>query len=211
MAMRQEQVAALSSLMPKHGPSKSTPWTGAVPDGSDSPPPAAPRTDPPQWSRWVAPAALVCALLAVVLAAWALLRPVDSNTSDPDAAPSPEAPAVTDQQAADAEARACAAFNNVRGAVVTQTNFDPDSDDPAAQEAGSANARLSLTASATYLRARLDPATPPPLAMSISAFADQLEDVAIHQLAGVPNDEPAQAARMADANAAMTQLADICG
>ena len=49
-----------------------------------------------------------------------------------------------------------------------------------------------------------------PLALAIGSFAEQLEDIAISQLAGVPNDDPAQAARLGDADTAMTQLADIC-
>lgn len=154
MAPQQEHVSALSLLMPRHGQSKPKPESGKLPDDSD--PPAPPSTDPPQWSRWVAPAALVCALIAVVLSAWALLSPAN-ETITVDAPPEP--PSGTDQQIADAEARACAAFNSVRGAVVQQTNVDPDSD-PANARAAAANARLALAAGGTYLWARLDPVTP---------------------------------------------------
>ena len=201
---RQEYFAALLLLMPKHGQSKSTPETGALPDDSD--PPAPPPTEQPQWSRWVAPAALVCALIAIVLSAWALSSPANESITV-DAPPEP--PPVTDQQIADAEARACAAFYSVRGAVVRQTNADASSG-PAGVAAAAANARLALAAGGTYLRAHLDPVTPPPLALAIGSFAEQLEDIAINQLAGVANDDPAQAARLADADTAMTQLADIC-
>lgn len=201
---KQEYFAALPLLMPKHGQSKSTPETGALPDDSESPAP--PPTVPPQWSRWVAPAALACALIAVVLSAWALLGRANENITV-DARPEP--PPATDQQIADAEARACAAFNSVRGAVVQQTNADADGD-RASVEAAAANARLALAAGGTYLRAHLDPVTPPPLALAIGSFAEQLEDIAINQLAGVANDDPAQAARLADADTSMTQLADIC-
>lgn len=169
---------------------------------------AASPTGLTRWLPWLAPLALVVALVAVVLAAWSLLNPrTEDNTATPVADPAP----FTDQQTADAEARACAAFTSVRGAVATQTNANPDSDDPAVLDAAAANARLSTVAGAAYLRARLDPATPPQLAMTIRAFADKLEDVAINQLAGVPNDDPAQAARMGDTDAAMTQLGEICG
>lgn len=180
-----------------------------VPDNSE--PPAAPQAELPKWSRWVAPIALACALIAVALAAWSLLRPVDAGTTTTPAAPAPAPgpPPATDQQIADAETRACSAFRTVRSAVALQTNADLDSD-PVAQEVGVANARLSLAASASYLRARLDPATPPALAVAIRSFADQLDEVVMNQLAGVPNDDPAQAVRMGDTDAAMTRLADVC-
>ncbi len=42
------------------------------------------------------------------------------------------------------------------------------------------------------------------------AFAEQLDDIAISQLAAVPNDDPVQAARLRDVDAAMKQLADMC-
>lgn len=121
----------------------------------------------------------------------------------------PEPPPVTDQQIADAEARACAAFNSVRAAVVQQSNADPGSD-PAAIEAAAANARLALVAGASYLRDRLDPTTPPDLALAISSFVEQLEDIALNQMTAVPEDDPAYNARIHDADAAMTQLADTC-
>ena len=176
-----------------------------MPDNSN--PAAAPPPEPPKWSRWVAPIALACALIAVALAAWSLLRPVDAGTTTTPA-PAPAPPPATDQQIADAETRACSAFRTVRNAVSLQTNANPD--DPDALQGAVANARLSLAAGASYLRARLDPATPPALAVALRSFADQLEDVAMNQLAGVPNDDPAQAVRMGDTGAAMTRLGDVC-
>ncbi|MGD9619887.1 MAG: hypothetical protein AB7G47_06315 [Mycolicibacterium sp.] len=173
-------------------------------------PGAAMPTIPPKWSPWVAPLALACALVAVVLATWSLLSSgPESTAADSDPAVEQGPPPITDQQIADAEARACLAFITVRNAVVQQTNADPSSD-PAAIEAAAANARLSTAASGPYLRARLDPATPPPLAEAITAFSLLLEDVAMVQLAGVPNDEPIQAGRLANLDMAMTQLAETC-
>ncbi len=208
-------VAALRSVyyhsMPKHDQPNPQPEMPAAPE--DSAPAASARPpESPKWSRWVAPSALVCALIAVALAAWALLRPAETTNASPSETvqeAAPEAAPVTDQQIADAEARACGAFNIVRGAVSLQTNDDPGSD-PAAVRAAAANARLSLTAGGAYLRTHLDPATPPPLADAIRSFADQIENVGMNQLAGVPNDDPAQAARMSDTGAAMTHLAEIC-
>lgn len=54
------------------------------------------------------------------------------------------------------------------------------------------NARLSMAAGGSYLLARLDPATPAPVAAAIRSFADNLQDIAMNALAGVSNDDPAQ-------------------
>lgn len=190
--------------MPKHDAPKSTSEVRTVTDDSGAKPKS--PAEQPNWSSWVAPIALVFALVAVALAAWALLQPADASTTT---APDPEPAAFTDQQIADANARACTAFNIVRNAVSLQTNADPGSDD-VALNAAAANARLSLAAGGIYLRSHVDPATPAPLAESIRVFADQLEDTAMNQLAGVPNDDPAQAARMSEAGASMPRIADLC-
>jgi hypothetical protein len=62
----------------------------------------------------------------------------------------------------------------------------------------------------SYLLARLDPATPPPLAAEIRSFADNLQDIVIHTMAGVSNDDPAQAARLRDGLAAAARITDLC-
>jgi hypothetical protein len=72
------------------------------------------------------------------------------------------------------------------------------------------NARLSSAVSASYLLDRLDPATPAPLAAAIRSFADNLQDFAINSMAGASGDDPAQAARVSDGEAARTQVADLC-
>ena len=98
-------------------------------------------------NRVTAFAVLAIALIAVVLAAWSLLRPLNPSTAP-----------VTDQQVADAKARACTAYTTVRSAVSLQTHADLGSE-PVAVEAVAANARLSMAAGGSYLLARLDPAT----------------------------------------------------
>ena len=160
-------------------------------------------------SRWVAVITLAIALIAIALAAWSLLRPVKASTTAPPVTESTTAPPVTDQQIADAKARACTASNTVGTAVSLQTNASPG-DDPAALDAAAANARLSLVAGVSYLLAHLDPATPPPLAAAIRFYADNLQDIAINQLAGMPNDDPAQAARISNSDAAGARIADLC-
>jgi hypothetical protein len=138
--------------------------------------------------------------VAVALGAWSLLRPLNASTT---------APPATGQQIAAAKARACTASNTVSTAVSLQTHADLGSD-PVAVQAVAANARLSMAAGGSYLLTRLDPATPPPLAAAIHSFTDNLQEIAMNTLAGVSNDDPAQASRLRDAQATSAQIADLC-
>jgi hypothetical protein len=158
-------------------------------------PPSAPRALP----GWIAPAALVIALIAVAIAVWALLRPASASTT----------PAATSQQTADAKARACSAYTTVSTAVSLQTHADLGSD-PVAVQAVAANARLAMAAGGSYLLAHLDPATPADLAAAMRSFADSLQDITMNAAAGVPNVEPAQAARMRAGEAAAGQVGNLC-
>jgi hypothetical protein len=154
--------------------------------------------------KWIAPAALVIALVGTGLAAWSLLRPT----------PGPQivavaTPAATAEQSADAKVKVCNAFNTVRTAVQLQTHSDPGSD-PIAQQAVAANARLSILGGGSYLLAQLDPATPSDLADAARSFAGTLQAIAMNTLAGVPNDEPTQAARLRDGETDSNKVADLC-
>ena len=87
-------VAALRSVyyhsMPKHDQPNPQPEMPAAPEGST---PASVRPpESPKWSHLVAPSALVCALIAVALAAWALLRPAETITPSPSEAAQEAAP-----------------------------------------------------------------------------------------------------------------------
>jgi len=113
------------------------------------------------------------------------------------------------KEAADAKARVRAAYNTVSKAVSLQTHADGGTD-PVAVTAVAANARLSMSAGAAYLLSRLDPATPPALAAAVRAFAGLLEDIAMNSLAGVANEDPVQAVRLRDAEAASTRIAEMC-
>nr|AGS49626.1 hypothetical protein [uncultured bacterium esnapd12] len=148
-------------------------------------------------SRWVAPAALVLAVAAIAVAVWALLRS--------------EAPAArfTDQQTSEAKGRICAAYSTVRTAVSTQTHADLGPE-PVAVQAVAANARLAMAAGGSYLLNHLDPATPSTLTGPIRQFAGDLQYIAMNALAGVPADEPAQAARLRSADATSAQIAELC-
>ena len=148
-------------------------------------------------ARWVPAVALAVAVLAVALAAWSLVRPAQAGT----------APSTTN--AADAEARACAAYTTVSGAVSLQThaNLGPD---PIAVQAVAANARLAMAAGSSYLLANLDPNTPGPVADAVRSLADNLQGVAIYALNGVANNDPDQTARLNAAQADSTKLSELC-
>ena len=142
---------------------------------------------------------VVLAVIGIALAVWALLRPAPAAT--------PASPSV--QQVADAKARACGAFTKVRTAVAQQTHLDLGAD-PVAAAAAAANGRISMVAGSSYLLARLDPATPEPLATAIRSFTADLQDIGMNALTGVGNDDPAQAGLLRDAQAASARIADLC-
>jgi hypothetical protein len=123
--------------------------------------------------------------------------------------PANEAILLPGQQAADAKARVCAAFDTVCKAVSLQTHADGGTD-PVAVTAVAANARLAMAAGGAYLQSRIDPATPPALAAAVRSFAELLEDVAMNSLAGVANENPAQAARLRRVEVARAQVAELC-
>jgi hypothetical protein len=101
------------------------------------------------------------------------------------------------------------AYTTVSTAVSLQTHADLGSDSVAVQ-AVAANARLAMAAGGAEVLAHLDPATPPDLAAAVRSFADGLQDITMNALAGVSNDDPAQAARLRDASAAGARVADLC-
>jgi len=159
----------------------------------------APNLEQQTWPRGVAVAALGLALVAAGLAGWSLMRPVNDGTAAPSSG----------QQIADAEAQACRASSTVGSAVSLQTHAYLG-DDPVAVQAVAANARLSMATGGPYLLAHLDSATPLPLAGAIRSFAVNLQDIAMNTLAGVPNDDPAQAVRLGDAQKSSAQIAELC-
>lgn len=146
------------------------------------------------WQRWLAPAALLVAVVAVVLAVWALMSA------------SSGAPV---KLAGDPKMRVCTVFNTVSQAVTGQTHNDLGPD-PVAQVAVAGNARLALLGGGQYLLSRLDSATPTELADPVRSFANDLQDIGIYALAGVPNTDPAQAARLTQADLTRTQIVGLC-
>jgi hypothetical protein len=147
-------------------------------------------------SRWLAPAALLVAVVAAALAIWAL---TSASSNAPAAA----------KQAGDPKMRVCTAFDTVSKAVSLRTHADLGTD-PVALEAVAGNARLALVGGAQYLLSTLDSATPPELADAVRSFANDLQVIGINALAGASNSDPDQAARLTQGDLARKQLLDLC-
>jgi hypothetical protein len=173
---------------------------GAMPEATQEASPVSHGSaSEPLLSRWIAPLALLIAVIAVALAVWALLRPPSVSN----------APTPTAAQSADAKGRACAAYTTVRTAVSLQTHGDLGPE-PVAQAAIAANARLAMSAGSSYLVANTDAGTPADLAAAMRSFAANLADISMNAQAGVRNDDPAQAARLHDGEAINAKIAGLC-
>ncbi|BBX20101.1 hypothetical protein CRI77_12130 [Mycolicibacterium duvalii] len=142
---------------------------------------------------WVAPAALVIALVAAVLAAWGLLRSDDSASS---------AGSVDKTQL-------CSAFETVRNAVSLQTNANLGPDRVATQ-AVAANARLATLGGGQYLRWQVSDAEPGELADAVRSFADDLTEIGMGQLAGAGSADQAQTERMNNAQTTAARVDELC-
>jgi hypothetical protein len=166
-------------------------------EASETPPPSHhPARESQSSPRWIAPAALVIALIAAGVAGWALLRPT----------PPSAAPVATPQQSGDPKTNACAAYRTVSTAVSLQTHADAGTE----VQGVAANARLAMFGGATFLLAHLNPGTPADLADAIRTFATGLQDISMNALAGVSNSDAAQAGRLRDAEATNTRIAELC-
>jgi hypothetical protein len=154
-----------------------------------------PITVQSSWTRWLTPLALLVAVVAVGLAVWALTT-ASSKAS------------VTSQPG-DPKLRACTAFDTVSKAVSTQTHIDLGQE-PIAQSAVAGNARLALVGGGQYLLNRLGPDTPKDLADAIRSFANDLQEIGVYALAGVPNTDPDQSTRLAQGDLARKQIVDMC-
>jgi hypothetical protein len=159
----------------------------------------------------VAPLALVVALVGAGLAGLALYRSERETPSPAAAGPAVGIgqPDATEQQPGAARAQLCEAFATVKNAVTIQThaNLGPD---PVALQAVAANARLAMIGGADYLQRRIDPAAPADLVGAVRSFTNDLQDIGVNALAGVGNDDAAQAARLKAAQTASDQIAELC-
>ncbi|MFM8597851.1 MAG: hypothetical protein ACKOB8_02425 [Mycobacterium sp.] len=154
----------------------------------------------PSAARWIAPLALVIALLAAGAAGWALVKP-EPKTATPGAV-------------ADPKVEVCGAFKTVSEAVSLRTNITPPADlgpvTAFATEAIAANARLAMAGGAAYLLDKLPPNTPEELAGDVRSLADDLNTIAMNALAGVSNDTPDQSTRLRSAEATSKKIAALC-
>jgi hypothetical protein len=180
---------------------------GAMPEPTDLDPPVSRvhRQQDGFGSRTPLLAVFVLALIAIGLAAWALLRPPSHVSSEGNGV------TYTDAQRAEGKTTICSAFDTVRKGVTLNTNLQaPGGEEVVGSLAVAANARLSLYDGGQYLIARLEPATTPELADAVRSFANNLMDIGAAATAGVVNAEPAQAARLRDADALNTTIVGLC-
>ncbi|MUL68469.1 hypothetical protein BOO86_28640 [Mycobacterium sp. CBMA 234] len=152
--------------------------------------------------RWIAPVALLVAVVAVALAAWALARP---SQPSPQQAAQPTAQPTKD----DSKGAVCGAFDTVSQAVGVQTHLDLGPE-PLPQAAVAGNARLALVGGGQYLVNAVGPGTPQELADAVRAFGNSLTTVGINALAGTPNSDPAQTERLKQAEAHRSTVAGLC-
>lgn len=143
---------------------------------------------------------LVVAASALGVAGWALYR---SDFAEGD---------YSLEQVATAKAKACTAVDVVRRGVSLNTNLMPAGGpaDVTGAQAVAANARVSLYDGGQYLVARLDPATPAPVAEKVREFADYLMDIGANATGGATNDDPSQAERLNAADQASAALTQLC-
>lgn len=119
--------------------------------------------------------------------------------------------AKSGQHAHEATKDVCAAAVLARQAVANNMHLkNPDPQNPVAQLAVAANARLSLTAGAAYLRGRLEanPAAPHEVVNAARAMASELEHLNLSYLVGQPNSDREQLGR--DLDARIAELGKLC-
>ncbi len=147
----------------------------------------------------VSAVALVVALVAVGVAIWALVKEPPSQAESESAQP---ASVFTGTTTDDPKGSVCEAFNVVRNGVQLNTNMQAPGGpgDVTGATAVAANARLALLGGGQYLLARLQPDTPSELADAVRTFGNQLMDIGARSIAGIPNSDPGQAARLKEAD-----------
>jgi hypothetical protein len=115
------------------------------------------------------------------------------------------------QEVTDAKKDVCSAAALARQAVANNMHLkNPDPENPVAQLAVAANARLSLTAGAAYVRGRLEanPATSQDLVNAARAMSSELEHLNLSYLVGQPNSDREQLGR--DLDARIAELGKLC-
>lgn len=140
-----------------------------------------PAAAPPasRLSRWLAPAALVLAVIAIAGAAVGWFYPNKSASSS--------ATTYTDQQTKEAKKHICETFMLVDHEVVRNSRLkNPPDGGPIGALSVATAARLAFYTGGDFLQERVaaEPATPPDLAKSVNDMALNLQELAIGYLAG---------------------------
>jgi hypothetical protein len=163
-------------------------------------------------SSVVSALALILALVAVGLAAWALIKDPKSSEASQSDQSADSASVFSGATTDDPTGAVCETFNIVRTGVQANTNLQAPGgpEDVTGSLAVAANARLSLSEGGQYLLARLHPDTPQDLTDAVRKFANQLMDIGARSIAGIPNSDPDQAARLRDADASNATIIDLC-
>ncbi len=149
------------------------------------------------------------ALAAAGVAVWALVKEPPAASESAEAQP---ASVFTGATTDDPKGSVCEAFDVVRKGVQLNTNLQLPGGptDVTGSLAVGANARLSLFEGGQYLLARLQPDTPPELADAVRKFGNQLMDIGARSIAGTPNADPDQSARLKDADASNATITNLC-
>lgn len=193
-------------------PEPSTEESATTRDLDPSPSSGSKRPEPvaPKRANAVPTIALALGVVATCLAAYAAFKPAKDPTPTPAASQS--AVGLRSGSADDAKKATCTAVDTVRKGITLNTNLRVPGGpaDAAGTLAVAANARLSLSAGGQYLLAQLDPSAAADLRAEVQKFAALLLDIGANATAGIPNTDPAQAARLKDADATSTRITALC-
>jgi hypothetical protein len=165
--------------------------------------PVPPPWPPPARRQWPVFTLLVVALLVtlgIAIAGW--FRPAPYKP--------PAAPKYTDQQVAEAKAKVCGAYHEVRQALAVAGARSGGSD-PTATLAVATSSRQALDVGSRYLLTKLggEPATSANLAVAVQKLAEIYQELTIRYLADASDAEIEQLRRSADEPT--TTIDGLCG
>ena len=174
---------------------------------TDQPLPDAASPAPTALQRYGVPAALLVAVVAIVLAIWAVTNAHSDRSEALTSSASSGSEAI--KLPGDPKTRVCGAYDTVSNAVNRQFHVNLGNT-PTAKAAASVNVQLALLGGGQYLLNQLDAATPSELADAVRSYADQLQQIGVNGLAGSANGDPAQTERMTKADSAKNQIVEMC-
>jgi hypothetical protein len=153
-------------------------------------------------ARWPTFAGLAIALIALAVGLVGWFRPV------PHTNPPPSKPTYTDQQTADAKAKACGAVEKFDRAVTVGNSLPRDSDTLVT----AINSRQIFDVFSRHLLATLaeEPATPTDLANAVREEASTLEEVVIAYQDGLSNSDPELKPALDASSAAANTIQQLC-